>query len=168
MPHPARITKASGYRGFTLIELIVTLVLIGILAIFVAPKFAGLSAVRERADYDKVLSAITYARKAAIAKRRYACVSLASTAITLTIDSNPPESTATPFGGTCPFATALNLPSKDAECSASNQTCLKYSTVSSAPAAFQFDALGRASATVTVTISGFSPITVEAETGYVH
>ena len=33
-----------------------------------------MSTVRERSEYDKVLSAITYARKAAVAKRRYACV----------------------------------------------------------------------------------------------
>ena len=70
------MTTPSDYRGFTLTELIVTLVLIGVLAVFVAPKFAGMSAVRERSEYDKVLSAITYARKAAVAKRRYACVSV--------------------------------------------------------------------------------------------
>ena len=158
----------SDYRGFTLTELIVTLVLVGILAVFVAPKFAGMSTVRERSEYDKVLSAMTYARKAAVAKRRYACISVSSTIVTLTIDTNPPESTATPFGGTCPFGTALDLPSKDKDCAASNQTCLKYSTIVSAPASFQFDPLGRASATVTITMSGYPPITVEGETGYVH
>jgi len=162
------MTTPSDCRGFTLAELIVTLVLIGILAVFVAPRFAGMSVIRERGEYDKVLAAITYARKAAIAKRRYACVSIASTIVTLTIDTNPPESTATPFGGTCPFGTALDLPSKDQDCSASNQTCLKYSSISSAPSTFQFDALGRASTTVTITMSGLPPITVEGETGYVH
>jgi len=162
------MTTLSNNRGFTLTELIVTLVMISVLAIFLAPKFGGMSAVRERTEYDKVLSAITYARKAAIAKRRYACVSVSGTLVTLTIDSNPPESTATPFGGTCPFGTALDLASKDKDCAASNQTCLKYSTISSAPGTFQFDPLGRASTTVTITMSGFSPIKVEGETGYVH
>jgi prepilin-type N-terminal cleavage/methylation domain-containing protein len=162
------MTTPSECQGFTLIELIVILVVIGVLAVFVAPKFAGMSVIRERSEYDKVLSAITYARKAAVAKRRYACVSVASTVVTLTIDTNPPESTATPFGGACPFGTALDLPSRDQDCSASNQTCLKYSTISSAPSTFQFDALGRASTTVTVTMPGSPPITVEGETGYVH
>jgi MSHA pilin protein MshC len=159
---------ASDNRGFTLPELIVTLVLIGILAVFVLPKLTGMNAVRSRSEYDKVLSAITYARKAAVAQRRYACVVLSGTVVTLTIDPNPPEATATAFGGSCPFATPLNLPAKDAACSAANQTCLQHSTVSAAPATFQFDALGRASAPVTITMSGYPPITVEGETGHVH
>jgi MSHA pilin protein MshC len=159
---------ASDNRGFTLPELIVTLVLVGILAVFVLPKLTGMSAVRSRSEYDKVLSAITYARKAAVAQRRYACVSVSGTAVTLTIDPNPPESTVTPFGGSCPFATALNLPSSDKACSAANQTCLQYSTVSAVPTSFQFDALGRASTPVTITMSGYPDITVEGETGYVH
>jgi hypothetical protein len=36
------------------------------------------------------------------------------------------------------------------------------------PAAFQFDALGRAAATVTLTVTGFPVVTVEGETGHVH
>jgi hypothetical protein len=40
--------------------------------------------------------------------------------------------------------------------------------VSALPGTFQFDALGRASAPVTITMTGFPPITVEGETGYVH
>jgi prepilin-type N-terminal cleavage/methylation domain-containing protein len=163
-----KLTHTGAQSFFTLPELIVTLALIGILAVFVAPKFTGMNAVRSRSEYDKVLSAITYARKAAVAQRRYACVSVSGTTVTLTIDANPPESTATPFGGTCPFVSALNLPSSDAACSAANQTCLQYSTISSVPGTFQFDALGRASATVTITMAGYPPIAVEGETGHVH
>jgi MSHA pilin protein MshC len=164
------VKTTSDCRGFTLTELIVTLVLIGILALFVAPRFAGMSTVRERSEYDKVLSAVTYARKAAVAERRYACVAVSSNAIALTVDANPPESTASTFGGTCPFGTALDLPAKDPDCTTAgtNQTCLKYSTISAVPSTFQFDALGRASATVTITMPGYPPITVEGETGYVH
>ena len=159
---------ASDCCGFTLPELIVTLVVVGILAVFVAPRLTGINAARERSEYDKVLSAVTYARKAAVAQRRYACVQVTGTVVTLTIDPNPPESTATPFGGACPFATALNLTSRDAACAAANQTCLQYSTVTATPGTFQFDPLGRASATATFTMTGYPAITVEGETGYVH
>ena len=89
-PVPSMTTRSSN-RGFTLTELIVTLVVIGILAVFLAPKLGGMTVVRQRTEYDKVLSAIAYARKAAIGKRRYACVSVSSTVVTLTIDPNPPE-----------------------------------------------------------------------------
>jgi MSHA pilin protein MshC len=162
------MTTLSNNRGFTLTELIVTMVLIGILAFFLAPKFGGMFALRERTEYDKVLSAVAYARKAAVAKRRYACVSVVGAVVTLTIDPNPPESTSTPFGGACPFGTALDLASRDNDCTAANQTCLKYATLSSTASAFQFDPLGRASTTVTLSVPGFSPIKVEGETGYVH
>jgi MSHA pilin protein MshC len=158
----------SNNRGFTLTELIVTLVVIVILAVFIVPKLGGMTAMRQRTEYDKVVSAIAYARRAAVAKRRYACVAIAGATVTLTIDSNPPESTSTPFGGTCPFSTTLDLAARDNNCAASNQTCLQYTSISSTPSTFQFDSLGRASTTVTITMPGFSPIKVEGETGYVH
>jgi len=157
--------------GFTLIELVVILVVLGILAVFLLPNMRTLSAFQERGEYDRVLSAVQYARKAAIAKRRYVCVTPAATSVTLTIDPNPPESTATPFGGTCPFANPLPLPAPDLDtpCGATNQTCLKATSIQSpVPAAFQFDALGRTAATVTLTVTGFPVITIEGETGYVR
>jgi len=163
-----RVAQEQACKGFTFPELIIILVVIGILAVFVAPRLTAINAGRERSEYDKVVSAIAYARKAAVAQRRYACVSVTGTVVTLTIDPNPPESTSTPFGGTCPFTTALNLPSRDAACAAANQTCLQYATVSASPGTFQFDPLGRASSTVTINMSGFPSIQVEGETGYVH
>jgi len=165
MPSPSRCSRAL---GFTLIELVVVLLMVAILAVVAIPKLTNLDALRQRAEYDKVFSAIEYARKAAIAKRRYACVSLSASQVSLTIDANPPEATATPFGGTCPFTTALPLPSPDSNCAGSNQTCVKTSTITSTSNMFQFDARGRASATVVVTVSGYPSFTVEAETGYVH
>jgi len=122
---------------------------LGVLAVFLVPNLIGVSVVQQRADYDKVTSALQYARKAAVARRRYTCVVLSASAATLTIDPNPPESTATPFGGTCPFATALPLPAQDSACSSTNQTCTKTIALSGTPSSFQFDPLGRASTTVT-------------------
>jgi len=155
-------------RGFTLTEMVVTMVIIGVLAVFLAPNLTGISVVQQRADYDKLTFAVQYARKSAIARRRYACVALSTNAATLTIDPNPPESTATPFCGTCPFATALPLPSQDSACSGANQTCLKTISISPSASSFQFDPLGRASASVTIAVSGFPTLRVESDTGLVH
>jgi MSHA pilin protein MshC len=155
-------------RGFTLTEIVVTMIILGILAVALLPNLTGVNVVQQRADYDKLTFAVQYARKAAIARRRYACVALSATSATLTIDANPPESTATPFGGTCPFATALPLPAADTACSSTNQTCLKTISMSAAPTSFQFDPLGRASTPVTITISGFPSLKVESDTGLVH
>ena len=155
-------------RGFTLTEMVVTMIILGVLSVFLLPNLIGVSVVQQRAEYDKLSFALLYARKAAVAKRRYTCVVLSATAATLTVDPNPPESTATPFGGTCPFATALALPAQDSACTITNQTCTKNISLSAAPSSFQFDPLGRASTTVTITVSGFPSLKVESDTGLVH
>jgi MSHA pilin protein MshC len=158
--------------GFTLIELVMTLIIVGILAFTAVGRLDFTSAFVQRGVHDKAISALQFARKAAVAQRRYVCVVASGTTLTFTIDSNVPESTGTAFGGTCPFATALNLPAKDGDCSgasAANSVCSRTgAALGSSPASFQFDAQGRASATVTITATGQSNITVEGETGYVH
>jgi prepilin-type N-terminal cleavage/methylation domain-containing protein len=160
--------KKCRERGFTLTEMVVTIAILGVLGALLLPNLVGVSVVQQRAEYDKLTFTLQYARQAAVAKRRYACVALSGTAATLTIDANPPESTATPFGGTCPFASALALPSADNACASSNQTCLKNISMSASASSFQFDPLGRASTNVTITVSGFPTLRVESETGLVH
>jgi MSHA pilin protein MshC len=152
----------------TLTELVVVLIILGVIAVVAIPRLTNMTALRDRGEYDKVVSTLQYARKAALAQRRYACVALTSATVTLTIDPNVPELTATPFGGTCPFAGALTLPVPDKAPCGTNQLCLTTTTLTTGASAFQFDPQGRASATVTLTVSGFPAITVEGETGYVH
>ncbi len=145
------------------------LLVIGILAAVAIAKLTNINVIQQRSEYDKVISALQYARTSAIAQRRYACVGITATAVSLTLDPNPPESTASPFGGICPFATAFALPSPDPTPSCgSNQTCVKNTSIASTSSSFQFDPRGRASAQVVITVSGFPAITVEGETGYVH
>jgi MSHA pilin protein MshC len=152
----------------TLMELVVVMVILGVIAVVAVPRLTDMTAVRDRGEYDEVLSTLQYARKTALSQRRYACVVLTSATVTLTADPNPPESTATPFGGLCPFANALALPVPDQAPCGANQLCLTNTTLTTSATSFQFDPQGRASTTVTVTVSGFPAITVEGETGYVH
>jgi MSHA pilin protein MshC len=159
---------APQQAGFTLTELIATMLVLAVLAVVLIPRMSSMNAISERAERDKVLSAIQYARKTAVSTRRYACVSVSAKQVSLTIDTSVPEATAVPFGGNCPFATVMPLPSADPACAASNQTCVRQVTLSASPSSFQFDARGRASATVAVSVSGFPVIRVEGETGYVH
>lgn len=157
-------------RGFTLLELVITLIVIGILAAFVTARLDFVTGFDQRGVHDKANAALQFARKAAVAQRRYVCVSIGGGSLTLTVDPNVPESTASPFGGTCPFGTVLNLPAPDKDCGgALNQVCSRTgATLASGTPSFQFDAQGRVSTTVAVTVTGQPSITVEGETGYVH
>jgi MSHA pilin protein MshC len=156
------------HRGFTFTELVVVLLVIGILAVVAFASLRNMSAFQERGEYDEVLSAVQYARKSAIARRRHVCVSVASNNLSLTISPTGPEVTGALGNGACPLGNPLPLPGPDASCGTANQTCLQATSIASAPASFVFDPLGGTPSTVTLTVSGFSPITVEAETGHVR
>ncbi len=164
--HPAR----SAFSGFTLPELIAVLLILAALSVFVIPRLDSLSGFGERADYDRVFSSLEYARKAAVAQRRYVCVQVAASSLTFTVNPSSPESTS--FGGAC--SAALPMPTRDSGCG-TNQTCVSSITLSGP--SFQFDPLGRASsgavpqtAPLTLAVTGYSigSITIESDTGYVH
>ncbi|MBI4293682.1 MAG: prepilin-type N-terminal cleavage/methylation domain-containing protein [Betaproteobacteria bacterium] len=157
-------------RGFTLAELVMVLVLIGILAFFALPRLDFQSAFSERGFHDKLKAGLQFARKTAVAQRRYVCVGVAANEVTFTVDANVPESTAAPFGGTCPFAGPLALPSPDSGCGgAGNKICAPAGlTLTATAASFQFDARGASSSAVTFSSTGQPDVKVESETGYVH
>ncbi|MDH5436270.1 MAG: prepilin-type N-terminal cleavage/methylation domain-containing protein [Gammaproteobacteria bacterium] len=54
-------------NGFTLVELIIVIVIMGIVSAVSAPKFFNMTIFEERGYYDEVISAIRYAHKTAIA-----------------------------------------------------------------------------------------------------
>jgi MSHA pilin protein MshC len=62
MPRPPQAAN-----GFTLIELVTTLVIVGILSVVALPRFFDDQAFGERGYVDEVASALRYARKIAVA-----------------------------------------------------------------------------------------------------
>lgn len=147
-------------RGFTVIELIMVIVIAGILAIAVAPRFFDNSMFQSRGFADQVQASLRYAQKIAIAQRRFVCVNIASNSLSLAIGT----------AATC--GTPLTSLS-----GGGNYVFNAPAGVTVTSAAFDFNALGRpvdASGTplgaqTTITISGATnSIIVEAETGYVH
>ncbi len=151
--------------GFTMIELISVMILIGILAAVAVARIDGLI-YREKGFHDGLKSALQFARKAAVAKRRQVCIGVAGVnvagggSVSLTVVTATPEAGV----GACPSATNLNLPGGSI-----NSVTTPTGVTLTAGTAFYFDALGRASAGGTFSSSGGLPdIAVEQETGYVH
>ena len=138
-------------RGFTIIELVIVMVVVGILAVFASSKFADRADFQARGFQDETRSLMRYAQKTAIAQRRAVCVALNATGVALTIDTN------TPGDSNCDDP--LSLPS------ASQGGAGLVPSVAN----FKFLPLGDTDqiANVTAVISGVT-ITVDARTGYVR
>ena len=162
-----------------MVELIVIMVIVGILAVVVLPRFDLLKGFDEIGYRDKVKATLEYARKSAVAGRRNVCVTLASNGLTLTRDVRDPDTnvadcTYEPSAG----VNRLQLPARDTACGSStlgNEICRPGSvTLTSTVSPLTFSPLGRPSAAATYTVTGEAPalttydIKVERETGYVH
>ncbi len=139
-------------HGFTLIELIMVIVILGVLAVYAAPRMFNTGDFNARGFHDETLSLLRFAQKTAIAQRRTVCVTLNANGVTLTMDTTIPPDQA--------CDTVLEPPN----------TLRGGAGLVGAPGAFQFSPLGSTNqaAAVTVTIPNSTNITVEAVTGYVH
>lgn len=160
--------KPKQSTGFTFIELVMVMVILAIISVVVAPRFADNSIFQARGFADQVLATLRFAQKTAIAQHRHVCIDLTTTDVELTID----VAVIPPINPVCPFNGNLNLPDRASNVLTAPSGISLSSTVS--PLIFNalgqsINALGQANSNATIKISGIAtPITVEAETGYVH
>lgn len=163
-------------RGFTMTELITVMVIIGVLAAMVAPRFFDRNTFDSRGFYDQTISTLRYAQKTAISQHRLVCVAFTPNSITLTQVAS---------GSTCPGTSpANNLANPNGQ--ATNYSVVGNQAQFSNPAndaipftpmAFNFDALGRPRDTAGALLTAqqvikvrsyITLIRVEMETGYVY
>lgn len=157
--------RCVGQRGFTLIELILVIVMLGILAVYAVPRMFNSSDFNARGFSDETLAMLRYAQKTAIAQRRTVCVAFGASTATLRIASTSAVSTCD---------TNLVGPKGDSPGTITAKTGVTYSPT---PAGLGFDGLGQTlssagavlGAARSIQVGGAAnTITVEAATGYVH
>ncbi|HEY8606812.1 MAG TPA: prepilin-type N-terminal cleavage/methylation domain-containing protein [Noviherbaspirillum sp.] len=178
-------------RGFTLVELVMVLVILGILAVFVLPRLGGVNEFRDRAFADEALSMLRHAQKQAIAQNTAVFVRLDGTSIALCHDADCAQPVIAPGSrnsgsaetlAACGNSTSWYCAAVPAGVSYTAANAGGASYVASA-ARFYFDGLGRPFNTgdvaqvsnfasrLDLTINGAGAarsIAVEQETGYVH
>lgn len=151
--------RSAKQRGFTLIEMIMVIVILGVLAVFAAPRILNNTDFAARGFHDETLALLRFGQKTAIAQRRTVCVTVNVTGITMTLF------VANPATASCGAATAAQAPALAPPFTPKGGTGLSGPT-----APFQFTPLGSTdqAAAVTITVANSTPITVEPNTGYIH
>lgn len=150
-------------RGFTLIELIMVMVLLGILAAYAAPRIFNRSDFDARGMHDMSMAYLRYAHKTAIAQRRTVCVSFVINGMSLRIAD---------AAGTITCTSGTALPGPDG-----NPALAGLVDYTAVPDAVSFTALGQpldSSGAVLASVRAIDvtnagrTITIEPTTGYVH
>jgi MSHA pilin protein MshC len=160
---PAMQSVRSKCTGFTLVELVVIIMMVGILAVVALPRFTGKHGFEERGFRDQVAAGLRHAQKAAIGARRQVRADFSADSVQFFIR-------ACANGVSCnPEFLALSLPGKNdssiTAAAAGSGDFLSY------PASVLFEPSGRpAGGRADIVVSDLPglPIIVEAETGYVH
>ncbi len=159
-------------RGFTFVELIMVLVITGVLAVAVVPRFFDVQDFQDKGFHDEAVAILRYAQKSAIAQRRTVCVAFSANSVTLHIASNSTPATCIPGGGA--GTVALVSPTGTNPFVVTGRGNAGFSAT---PANLKFNALGQALdandaslpvAGRTIAIARQANIRVEAETGYVY
>jgi MSHA pilin protein MshC len=154
-------------QGFTLVELVTVMILIGILAVVALPRLDSARDFRATSFRDRVAASLRFAQKSAVAKRRMVCATVAADGLSLSLAA------AAAFGaGACANA----LPGADGANPAAVSPAANV-TLHAVPAgtlyfqasgAVTTDVAGTNPATIVLTVTGQAPITVTGATGDVE
>lgn len=156
------VSRAVEHRGFTIVELVVVLIVLGIMSAVMLPRWRGETGFEERGFRDQVVSALRYAQKSAIAARRTVCANFTTAPSVLSVQISSAQGAAN-----CAVGGPLLGPD--------DQNLILAATppaaFAAAPASVIFDAAGRPNAAASISFAGLPgtlDVIVEAETGYVH
>ena len=160
----------AGSNGFTLVEMIVTLVVIGILAAVAIPRLVSGDAFSSRSFFDESRSIIRYAQKVAIAQRRQVFVNVTATRVELCYAAAAPCAAASRVPSPVDPADAQGPPTDSHEA----RWKLDPGRIAMSTANFNFNGLGQPSTGAVITFTSAvandpaRAINVVAQTGYVY
>ncbi len=148
--------RAHGQQGFTLTELVIILVLVGVLAAFVAPRI-NIEGFERQAFVSELINALRYAQKTAIGSGCHVQATINAAADSYSLA----YSGAGGSGGVCGSgSTPLPHPTRGGAFAGSGEIDAGGTVV--------FDAMGRTTAGLSIQLASGEVIVVEPETGYVH
>ena len=134
-------SSSARCRGFTTIELVAVIVLMGVLAVVALPRMEG--ALAQRSDHwrDQVLAALRHAQATAQSHRRLVCATVVTDAVTLSMATANPATACT-----------TALPGADGQAAHASTS----------------DGAGAIATDRSIAIDGQDAIVVVAETGHVR
>lgn len=159
---PATLLSTSGgERGYTIVELVLVIVILGVIGVVAAPRFFTTSPYDERAYFDELASAMRYGQKLAVASGCNVRVAVSSGGYALTQQTalsghcNPADSS---------YPVPVLLPSGDAV------TGSAPAGVTTTPAVtFAYTALGQTTLAGNQDLSvGSRVLSIQADSGLVY
>jgi MSHA pilin protein MshC len=162
--------KHFSQSGFTLIELIMVIVIMGVLAVFAAPRILNTSDFYARGFHDETLALLRFAQKSAVAQRRTVCVAFESDLVSLSMANSAGATNCA-----SPTVPAMTGPNGAAQVRA--RSGVSFDSAAPLGWNFNFNGLGQPiaatggtalAASRMIQIVGAGHVVVEDSTGYVH
>ncbi|MGW8392095.1 pilus assembly FimT family protein [Pseudoduganella sp. HUAS MS19] len=149
-------------HGFTVVEMVTIMVVIGILSAIAIPRLTQTGAFSSSAYRNEVASALRHAQKSAVSHRRLVCAALTKSTVKLTIASQTP-----PCNRDFSSPDGSSYQSRDSGVEAGGDF-IGHTLYFQPSGDITTDAAGAVFAVGPITVTGQAPLMIDGRTGYVE